>query len=1382
MGYSRPLVIILLLTPLVCGVPLSKFYPYGVEERDALLPSLQDEQAPEIFLKVPVKFFDETYTSIFVNEFGCLTFRFPLPEFISMTLPLDYPAIAALYSNIDVKTAGKIYYRESEDPELLQRADEDVARNFPRLANPFKAKSVFIVTWVEVGYNGPKANKFNTFQIIVISDGEESFVEYLYAENGIQWLQVDPDQLSLSDAKAQAGLMQDDFVYSLPSSGTDQAFNLDKTSNTDSPGMWIFRVGNLANSGQVETPEPKTRITRESTCVEAAATCHSKADCSDEDTGYCCVCKPGYYGNGINYNNIPIQSYVDTSENNRHYTVLTNLPSNLGPSLQLASFWANSVGWLFSKSISAPNGYQISGGVFNYSAELIFSTGQRLHVQEEFFGHDVYDQLKMQGSIQGTAPSIAVGVSPVLEDLQQEFTHSSTDSEHIFQSQSSHTYRLDRNNPPEVTVSVIQTIQFNEGCYSQMKKLVNSRMKSSRNMILYEDHTRILRVASTNKISSLNLNDDPCKNFFCVANSSCIVEDDKPTCICNRGFQQLYSEDRLQDDFGCFDINECNAGTDLCHKNAMCFNEIGSYSCQCRPGFTGNGHQCTEITVPQTGPTSPCESDPRACNPPHSTCTNLTDYRTCNCDPGYQKDYLDDRRVAFVCTDVDECMNYPPICNNNADCINRPGTYQCQCKRGFSGDGFNCEEDSTNFSDNNCDTVRCQENAECIEDFTSGPHCNCIEGFISKGSICVSLDKITCDIAQDCSPDAQCILNEAVSNHFCVCNDGFEGDGYNCFAVEPGRNNESTAPKICIFQDCECPKGFVESGSICVKQDSDPSRSRGGVPCNTKTSCHPNAQCVYMSYAQEYLCQCNAGYDGNGAECTPVEESCFQVEICHPQATCRSDDQSSRTYCICNAGYTGNGTFCELIPNPSTYIIPCSEPDIPTKSVKEDGVEETTSSQCGRNAYCAENTDTSTFECVCHDGFYRDGDKCRSEQETECDTPCHPNAQCTSPDEFNESREQAKCICNFGYTGDGVTECNPESLGCNVVKNCHANAECVYNATSAGYRCQCAQGYVGNGVECHPLKSCLEDRSLCGKDASCVVASQGHFHCECNEGFTGNGITCKPVRKKESDFLLVNQGMFMLRVPYQPTRTDRGRPIINHPNQMLIGITVDCVEGQVYYSSVADKSSIKRAHLDGKNVEDVITTNIRSPEGLTFDWVNRVLYWTDSQMDTISMANLNDDQPKVIVSKDLVNPRGIVVHPYYRKLFWSDWNRSGPKIEWSNLDGTDREIFLKAADLKLPNSLAVDFRTDELCWVDADSKSLECMTIRNRVRRKVYSNCTYPFGLSITDEKYYWTDWKTNRIESANKEGERAPSIALDMMGTTYMYGIAAVPSSCPGM
>lgn len=49
------------------------------------------------------------------------------------------------------------------------------------------------------------------------------------------------------------------------------------------------------------------------------------------------------------------------------------------------------------------------------------------------------------------------------------------------------------------------------------------------------------------------------------------------------------------------------------------------------------------------------------------------------------------------------------------------------------------------------------------------------------------------------------------------------------------------------------------------------------------------------------------------------------------------------------------------------------------------------------------------------------------------------------------------------------------------------------------------------------------------------------------------------VHKKESDFLLVNQGMAMLRIPYQTTRTDMGRPIHMHPNQMLIGKTLSTI-------------------------------------------------------------------------------------------------------------------------------------------------------------------------------------------------------------------------------
>lgn len=57
-------------------------------------------------------------------------------------------------------------------------------------------------------------------------------------------------------------------------------------------------------------------------------------------------------------------------------------------------------------------------------------------------------------------------------------------------------------------------------------------------------------------------------------------------------------------------------------------------------------------------------------------------------------------------------------------------------------------------------------------------------------------------------------------------------------------------------------------------------------------------------------------------------------------------------------------------------------------------------------------------------------------------------------------------------------------------------------------------------------------------------------------------------------------------------------------------------------------------------------------------------------------------------------------------MYWSDWNREAPKIEWANLDGTDRQIIAQAPSIKLPNSLAIDWSTEELCWADAGTKTI----------------------------------------------------------------------------
>ena len=41
------------------------------------------------------------------------------------------------------------------------------------------------------------------------------------------------------------------------------------------------------------------------------------------------------------------------------------------------------------------------------------------------------------------------------------------------------------------------------------------------------------------------------------------------------------------------DVDECHDGTDSCHATANCSNTVGSYSCNCDIGFTGDGITCT---------------------------------------------------------------------------------------------------------------------------------------------------------------------------------------------------------------------------------------------------------------------------------------------------------------------------------------------------------------------------------------------------------------------------------------------------------------------------------------------------------------------------------------------------------------------------------------------------------------------------------------------------------------------------------------------------------------------------------------------------------------------------------------------------------------------
>lgn len=169
----------------------------------------------------------------------------------------------------------------------------------------------------------------------------------------------------------------------------------------------------------------------------------------------------------------------------------------------------------------------------------------------------------------------------------------------------------------------------------------------------------------------------------------------------------------------------------------------------------------------------------------------------------------------------------------------------------------------------------------------------------------------------------------------------------------------------------------------------------------------------------------------------------------------------------------------------------------------------------------------------------------------------------------------------------------------------------------------------------------------------------------------------------------------------------------------LHGIAVDASGRKIYWTEGYHQGDIfspftgkiRRANLDGTNVEDLITAEF-NPTDIAIDAVGGKIYWTDDRFTPpfvrkIQRANLDGAHVEDLVTTGLANPRGIAIDAVGRKIYWTTWDIRTPlrvrKIQRANLDGTNVENLVTNEEFDLPINIAVDAGRGKMYWTTLDT-------------------------------------------------------------------------------
>ena len=168
-------------------------------------------------------------------------------------------------------------------------------------------------------------------------------------------------------------------------------------------------------------------------------------------------------------------------------------------------------------------------------------------------------------------------------------------------------------------------------------------------------------------------------------------------------------------------------------------------------------------------------------------------------------------------------------------------------------------------------------------------------------------------------------------------------------------------------------------------------------------------------------------------------------------------------------------------------------------------------------------------------------------------------------------------------------------------------------------------------------------------------------------------------------------------------------------------IALDVIAGKVYWTQGLLKHKICCANLDGTDVQDLIS-GLNSPRSITLNVQEGKMYWTEGASETkgrrfgerwiegtphtakIRRANLDGTEIQdVITTGDY--PYGIALDLVNGKIYWTEYNLNSGRIRCANLDGTNAQDLVDG--LKCPSDIALYVEGDKMYWIDTRSNKIQ---------------------------------------------------------------------------